>query len=54
MDQLFNLEFQVQSVFNLEFQPKFGIQPVPMGINLEGWDGQKVQQGAERKNIVGC
>ncbi len=24
-DQLFNLEFQFESVFNLEFQPKFGI-----------------------------
>ena len=30
-------EFQFESVFNLEFQPKFGIQlgmPIPMGINL--------------------
>ena len=25
-DQLFNLEFQFKSVFNLEIQPKFGIQ----------------------------
>ncbi len=25
MDQLFNLEFQFESAFNLEFQPKFGI-----------------------------
>ncbi len=36
-DQLFNLEFQFESVLNLEFQPKFGIQigiPIPMGINL--------------------
>ena len=24
-DKLFNLEFQFESVFNLEFQPKFGI-----------------------------
>ena len=37
MDQLFNLEFQFESVFTLEFQAKFGIQlgiPIPMGINL--------------------
>ncbi len=36
-DQLFNLEFQFESVFKLEFQPKFGIQlgnPIPIGINL--------------------
>ncbi len=36
-DQLFNLEFQFESVFNLEVQPKFGIQlriPISMGINL--------------------
>ena len=25
MDQQFNLEFQFESVFNLELQPKFGI-----------------------------
>ncbi len=37
MDQLFNLEFQFESAFNLEFRPKFSIQlgiPIPMGINL--------------------
>ncbi len=37
MDQLFNLEFQFESVFNLEFKPKFGIQlgiPSPMGTNV--------------------
>ncbi len=37
MDQLFNLELQFESVFNLEFQPKFGIQhgiPIPIGLNL--------------------
>ena len=36
-DQQFNLEFQFVSVFNLEFQPKSGIQvgiPISMGINL--------------------
>ncbi len=36
-DQLFDLEFQFESVFNLEFQTKFGIQlviPIPTGINL--------------------
>ena len=36
-DQLFNLEFQFKSVFNLEFQPEFGIQlgiPILMEINL--------------------
>ncbi len=43
-DQLFHLEFEFESVFNLEFQPKFGISddalgiqlgiPIPMGINL--------------------
>ena len=36
-DQLFKLEFQFESVFNFEFQPKFGIQlgiPTLMGINL--------------------
>ncbi len=36
-DQLFNLEFQCESVFNLKFQPKFSIQPgipIPMGIDL--------------------
>ena len=36
-DQPFNLEFQFESVFNLEFQPKFSIQlgiPIPMGIYL--------------------
>ncbi len=35
--ELFYLDFQFESVFNLEFQPKFGIQlgiPIPMGINL--------------------
>ena len=32
--QLFNLEFQFESVFNLEFHSKFGIQPIPMGISL--------------------
>ncbi len=37
MDQQFNLEFQLKSVFSLEFQPEFGIQlgiPILMGINL--------------------
>ncbi len=37
MDQLFNLEFQFESVINFEFQPKFGIQlgiPIPMGLIL--------------------
>ena len=37
MDELFNLEFQFKSVFNLKFQPKFGIQlgiPISMAINL--------------------
>ena len=32
-----NLEFQFESIFNLKFQPKFGIQlviPLPMEINL--------------------
>ena len=36
-DQLFNLQFQFESVFNLEFQPKFGILlgiPISIGINL--------------------
>ena len=36
-DQLLNLEIQFESVFNLEFQPKFGIQigiPIPMGMDL--------------------
>ncbi len=36
-DQLFNVEIQFQSVFNLKFRPKFGIQlatPIPMVINL--------------------
>ncbi len=36
-DELFNLEFNFESVLNLEFQPKFGIQlriPIPMGMNL--------------------
>ncbi len=36
-DKVLKLEFQFESVFNLEFQPKFGIQlgiPIPMGINL--------------------
>ena len=36
-DQPFNLEFQFESVFNFEFQPKFGIQleiPISLGINL--------------------
>ncbi len=36
-DQLFNLDFQFKSVFNLEFQAKFGIQhgiPTLMGLNL--------------------
>ncbi len=36
-DQLFNLEFQFESVLKVEFQPKFGIQlgiPISMGINL--------------------
>ena len=31
------MEFQLESLFNLEFQPKFGIQlgiPIPIGINL--------------------
>ena len=43
MDQLLNLEFQLESVFNLEFQPKFDIQlgiPIPLGINL----GECIQQ----------
>ena len=38
-DQLFHLEFQFQSVFNLEFQPEFGIQLgilIPKGIKNVG------------------
>ncbi len=38
-DQLFNLEFQFKSAFNLDFQPEFGIQlgtPILIGINLGG------------------
>ncbi len=37
LDQQFNLEFQFKSVFNLEFQPEFGIQlwiPILVVINL--------------------
>ncbi len=37
MDQQFNFEFHFKSVFNLEFQPKFGIKlgfPILMEINL--------------------
>ena len=37
MDQLLNLIFQFESIFNLEFQPRFGIQlriPIPKGITL--------------------
>ncbi len=37
MDHLFNLEFLFKSVFNLKFQPKFGIQlgsPISIGIHL--------------------
>ncbi len=40
-DQLF-LEFQFESTFNLDFQPKFGIllgNPIPMGINLGECEG---------------
>ncbi len=36
-DLLFNLEFKFESIFNLELQPKFGIQleiSIPMGIYL--------------------
>ncbi len=36
-DQIFNLEFQFESVLNVEFQPEFGIQlgiPILMEINL--------------------
>ena len=36
-DWQFNLEFQFKSIFKLEFQAEFGIQPgipIPMGINL--------------------
>ena len=36
-DQLFNLEFQFESTFNVDFQPEFGIQlgnPISMGIHL--------------------
>ncbi len=36
-DKPFNLEFQIESVFKLEFQSKFGIQlgiPILVGLNL--------------------
>ena len=47
MDQQFNLAFKFKSVFNLEFQPEFGIQvgiPILMGINLGECMKVQIQQ----------